>query len=163
MTNACWVTYHVFSVPSTAPASPIAALFRSCRYMALLILRLGPTPIRAMNFPAFRSLHHSDVLPDEKIKLIITLINRTPNKILLAFKVFDDHRTKLMARISKDDMQLPIMEAKDPSRRPVKVQFRIVRRGCDIKGKALPENSETRVKVCCPTKPNIWTAFLVRL
>lgn len=96
-----------------------------------------------MNFPAFRSLHHSDVLLDEKIKLVITLTNRTPNKILLALKVFDVHRTKVRARISKDEMQLPIMEAKDRSSRPVRVQPRMVRRGCDINGKTLPANSET--------------------
>lgn len=96
-----------------------------------------------MNCPAFRSLHHTDVLPDERIKLIIKLTNRTPSKILLAVNVFDDHRTKLMARISKDEMQLPIMEAKDLRRRPVKVQFCMVRRVCDINGKTLPANSDT--------------------
>lgn len=109
----------------------------------MLILRLGPTPTRAMNFPAFRSLHHSDVMLDEKIKLVITLTNRTPSKMLLALKVFEDHRTKLIARISKDEMQLPIIEPKDLRRRLVKLQFRMVRRDCDINGKTLPANSVT--------------------
>lgn len=155
------MTYHVLSGRSTAPASPIAALFRSCRYMALLIPRLGPTPNRAINFPAFRSLHHSDVLLDEKIKLMITLTNRTPSKIRLALKVFEAHRTKVAARISKDEMQNQVIEAKDLRMRPVKVQLRVVLRVCDINGKTLPANSE--IWVCCPTNPNIWMAFLVRL
>lgn len=153
MTNACEVTYHVLSLRSTAPASPIAAFFSSCRYMALLILRLGPTPIRAMNFPAFRSLHHSDDMLDEKIKLIITLTNKTPTKMLLALNVLVVHRIKLIARISKDEMQLPITEPRDRRSRPVKLHFRMVRRDCDINGKTLPANSVT--SVCCPTKPNI--------
>lgn len=83
------------------------------------------------------------MLLDEKLTLIITLTNRTPNKIMLALKVFEDHRTKVRARISKDEMQLPIMEAKDLRRRPVKVQFRMFRRVCDINGRTLPANSET--------------------
>ncbi len=121
--------------------------------MALLIVRSGPIPNLAMNLLAFRSLHHSDVLVEEKMILNRTLVARMASRTLLASIVFQVHRIKSKIICITEVATLSKSDARDSKASAVKVRRLILCRSCAFSGASFPVNKETCV--WSPTGPKI--------
>ena len=117
-------------------------------------------PILVKNLLAFRSLHHSDVLVEEKMMLKRTLVARTASRTLLASTVFQAHRIKSKTICITEVAALSKSDPRDSKASAVKVRRLILRRNCAFNGASLPANKE--IEVWRPTGPKIWMAFFVR-
>lgn len=150
--------YHVFLGLWVSRAT---ASSRSCRYMALAIREFDPIPIRTMNFPASRSLRHSDVMLDERMILAMMLQARKPTKTTCASTVFQTPWYEAETQCFRVLRNLLIHETQVIKIKLINVRRSRRRRFRGIKGMSLPENWE--IWVCCPTRPKICMAFLVGL
>ena len=134
----------------------------SCRWIARLILKLGPIPILDMNFPAFRSFHHWKVSLDEKKIFVLPLRSNSPINKVCAVQTLNMPASSATSHPNSVIVdRLDTMPSSLSKTDAILRRFSLNRRWRVSGGMSDAKN--WAAWVCWPTWPKMLIALLVRL